>query len=160
MLNSYDKGSDAQSRDILSRPADLAPSIDDEAGTLTVRRPLARLIEQRWLVLLFAVILFSLVIVYRLPWEAQAAALFVAAAGAAVMPRPAMKQGTPEVIAAPLPQVDPLHIAASVIDALPEPAILLSRREHPSIEREGARPFRQLEARISYFKRHPQPSSP
>ena len=38
-----------------------------------------------------------------------------------------MKQVTPKMIAAPQPQVDPLHIAVSVIDALPEPAILLSR---------------------------------
>ena len=128
MLNSYDKGSDAQSPDILRRPAGLAERIDEsEAGTLTAHRAVKRLVEQRWLILLFAVILFSLAVVYRLPWEAEAAALFAAATGAAVIPRSTLKQVTPKVIAAPQPQVNPLHIAASVIDALPEPAILLSR---------------------------------
>ncbi len=128
MLNSYDKGPDAQLPDILSRPANLAERIDEsEAGTLTARRAVTRLAEQRWLILLFAVILFSLAVVYRLPWEAEAAALLASVAGAAVIPGSIMKQVTPKGIVAPQPQVDPLHIAASVIDALPEPAILLSR---------------------------------
>ncbi len=120
MLNSYDKG--------LDRPSgtSLPPTEETREGTVAARSAIALLLQQRWLVLLFAVILFILSFLYRLPWEAQAAALLAAVTGAALIPRSVTKQVTSEVIAPPQP-AEPLHIAASVIDALPEPAILLSR---------------------------------
>ena len=123
MLNSYDKGLDSPSPGTSLRPANATQDID---GTVTARSAVAQLAERRWLLLLFAVILLILSAIYRLPWEAEAAALLSAAAGAALIPRSVTKKVTPEVIAEPQP-LEPLRIAVSVIDALPEPAILLSR---------------------------------
>jgi two-component system, OmpR family, phosphate regulon sensor histidine kinase PhoR len=126
MLNSYDKRLDVPSPGV-SIPAGSAPGVDGVgAGTVKARSAVAQLVEQRWLVLLFAVILLVLSFIYRLPWEAEAAALLTVAAGAALIPRSAAKPVTSEGMAEPQRQ-EPLHIAASVIDALPEPAILLSR---------------------------------
>ncbi len=128
MLNSYDEGLDNPPPGAALRPAATATQdIEDTgAGTVSARNAVARFIEQRWLVLLFAVILFVLSSMYRLPWEAEAAALFAAVAGAALIPRSVAKQVTPEVISE-RQSLEPLRIAVSVIDALPEPAILLSR---------------------------------
>ena len=118
MLNSYDKGRATDT------PLYPSGSTEAVAERVTGRGAFARLFEQRWLVLLFGLILFALAAVYRLPWEAGAAALAAFVAVAALIPRAAMKQVFLPPIAA---QVDPTHIAALVIDALPEPTILLSR---------------------------------
>jgi len=128
MLNNYNKGLDSPAPNTSIRPAGPTQRIEEmEAGTVTARSAVAQLAERRWLVLLFAVILFILSNVYRLPWDAEAAALLTAAAGAALIPRAGMKQVSRPAIAGPMPPVEPLHIAASIIDALPEPAILFSR---------------------------------
>ncbi len=119
MLNSYDKGQPTDT------PLYPAGSTEAVAERITGRGAVARLFEQRWLVLLLGLILFALAAVYRLPWEAEAAALAAFVAGAALIPRAAMKQVFLPPIAAP-PPVEPTHIAALVIDALPEPTILLS----------------------------------
>jgi two-component system phosphate regulon sensor histidine kinase PhoR len=127
MLNSYDKGLDSPSPGGSLRPSDQTQGVEEaKPGTVIARSVVARVVEQRWIVLLFALILFILSFVYRLPWEAETVALVAAIAGAALIPRSAEKQVTPKEIAETQPP-EPLHIAASVIDALPEPAILLSR---------------------------------
>ncbi len=127
MLNRYDKGfSGGQPPDTSLRPADAAQDMMG-AGAIAARGAVARLFGRRWLVLLFAGILFILSSLYRLPWEAEAAALFAFVAGGAMIPRSTMKQVSYPAIVTSQPPVEPIHIAASVIDALPEPAILLSR---------------------------------
>ncbi len=127
MANSYHKGPNARSLEILSGPDDLASGAK-AAGpeTLDARRALARLSERRWLVFFFAAILCGLAVAYRLPWQAQATALIAAAAGAALIPRSLTAPAPQKVVAAPKP-AEPLSIAGSLIDALPEPVILLSR---------------------------------
>ncbi len=120
MLDSYDKGRPANT------PIYPGGSTEAVAEGITGRPAVARLLEQRWLVLLFGLILLALAAVYRLPWEAQAAALAAFVAGAALIPRIAAKQVSLPPVAAQ-PPVEPANIAALVIDALPEPAILLSR---------------------------------
>jgi len=126
MLNSYDKRLDVPSPRV-STPAGSTPATDGlGAGAVTASSAVAQLIEQRWLVLLFAVILLILSFISRLPWEAEAAALLTVAAGGALIPRSGAKPVTSEGMTEPQRQ-EPLHVAASVIDALPEPAILLSR---------------------------------
>src|SRR5271166_4290159 len=128
MLKSYHKDLDGPTPGPSTRPAVIVRDIEAMgAWGGATRRALERLTERVWLVLLFAVILFVLFAVHRLPWEAPLAALLAAAAGAALIPRSVLKQVTHKTIDTPQPSPDPLHIAASVIDALPEPAILLSR---------------------------------
>ncbi len=123
MLDSYDKGlANRQPADTPIHPAGPSEAV---AERVTGRAAVARLFEQRWLVLLFGLILFALAAVYRLPWEAEAAALAAFVAGVALLPLIAMKQVSLAPIAAP--PVEPARIAALVIDALPEPAILLAR---------------------------------
>ena len=128
MLKSYHKDLDGPAPGPSARPADIARDIEAMgAWGGAARRALERLTERVWLVLLFAVILFALFAVHRLPWEAPLAALLAAAAGAALIPRSVMEQATHKTMATPQTLANPFHIAASVIDALPEPAILLSR---------------------------------
>ena len=127
MLNSYDKGLDRPSPNTSIHPAGSTQGVEEMgAKTVNARSAVARLVESRWLVILFALILLTLSVVYRLPWEAEAAALLAVAVGAALIPRSVAKPVTLKEISTPQP-VEPLQIAASVIDALPEPAILLSR---------------------------------
>ncbi len=90
--------------------------------------PLTRLRARRWLILFFAVIVFLLSVIYQLPWPAEAISLLAFAAGAALIPRAGISSASSLPAAPSLPAIDPLvTMAASVIEALPEPAILLAR---------------------------------
>jgi two-component system phosphate regulon sensor histidine kinase PhoR len=93
-----------------------APS--PEQGVLT------RLFVRRWLILLFVAIVLALLLAYHLPWRGAFWACAVFSIGAALIPRsdlpvPALAAGQRRE--EPLP----LRLAGKLIDALPEPAILL-----------------------------------
>ncbi|MGO9546377.1 MAG: ATP-binding protein [Rhodomicrobium sp.] len=129
MLNSFDKApagvpavpafTGQKSAPAAGQSPGLAPS--PEQGVLT------RLFVRRWLILLFLAIVVALAAFYRLPWEAAALAAAAFACGAAAIPRSGLpvfhRAAVPE-----RPEEGPLpQIAKALADALPEPAILLSR---------------------------------
>jgi two-component system phosphate regulon sensor histidine kinase PhoR len=132
MLDSYGKGlakSQQPDRPIISASRAARDGGETIAKSLAIwlRGLSTPLYLRRWLILLFAIITVTLTVLYRLPWEAEATALFAFVLGAAMIPRSrarlvfrtsALAHGQPEAA---------LQIAASVIDALPEPAIILSR---------------------------------
>ncbi len=129
MLDSYDRGlAKRQLPDGQIFPVAAAARDGEEMVADSFAIPqyslLTRLFVRRWLILLFAAIVFTLSVLYRLPWEAEAVALLTFALGAAIIPRSGIKPASRTVIMASRP---PLHTAASVIDALPEPAVLLAR---------------------------------
>ncbi len=125
MLNSYDKAlANSQAPEIEVFPATLASGPPARSA---LQGPLARLLRRRWLILLFTAIIVILALIYRLPLEAQAAALFVFAAGAAILPRSGIPLAPSPLPAAPPAPGNPLGLATAMIDALPEPALLLSR---------------------------------
>ncbi len=130
MLNIYDRGlaNRQPPDDSHFSAADAAPDEDEtisDSLPATLRHsPLTRLVARRWLILLFAIIMSTLFVSYPLPWEAGAAAFLAFIAGAGIIPRSGMRPNSGPAIAPPAQ--DPLHIATSVIDALPEPAILLA----------------------------------
>ena len=129
MLTSYENG-------LANRPSPPDPDfaagethndrdVADSASTPEAKS-LTRLFARRWLILLFAVIIVLLSAVYQVPWQADAISLLAFAAGAALLPRSGTgSAASPPAVPAPRP-ADPLMMAASVIDALPEPAILLA----------------------------------
>src|SRR5215469_8640484 len=98
-----------------SAPAGFSPS---QQGVLT------RLLVRRWLILLFLAIMLALMVFHKLPWQAALAASIAFSCGAAVIPR----SGLPAFPrpAARRDEALPLEIAKSLVEALPEPAILLS----------------------------------
>ncbi len=130
MLNSFDQSSAHRAaRDPAASPGESSGSADKVASASLPPHQglLTRLFVRRWLILLFATIIFTLSVFYRLPWEAEALALMSFALGAALLPR----SGLPlAVYPAPLTADTPLEsweLATILIDALPEPAVLLSR---------------------------------
>lgn len=88
---------------------------------------LARLFVRRWLVGLATCLIFALSAFYGVPWYSEALAIAAFTLGAAVIPR---SINFPAVTSAPL--ISPAGTAAdamakTLIDALPEPAIVLAR---------------------------------
>jgi two-component system, OmpR family, phosphate regulon sensor histidine kinase PhoR len=83
----------------------------------------ARLILRRRLILLFAVIVLALSQAYGLPWRAAVWACAAFAIGAAVLPRPV--SGAFSLAPPGKREEMPVKIAGALMDALPEPAILL-----------------------------------
>lgn len=129
MLNSFDKG-------LETGCALDAPPVGSQNGAPAQGRPtsaatpsqgvITRLFVRRWLVLLFLLIAVTLAAVYGLPWQAVLLALVVFTAGAAAIPRSRI----PVLLFAGRDQEEnalPMQFAATLIDALPEPAILLSQ---------------------------------
>ncbi len=130
MLTSYEKGpANRRLSGVRGFLTGETHSDRDVAGSTAAPEagPLTRLFSRRWLVLLFAAIIFVLSVIYRLPWEAEAAALLAFAAGAALIPRFGISPAISPLAVPPWPPVEPFTMAALVIDALPEPAILLAR---------------------------------
>lgn len=87
---------------------------------------LTRLFVRRWLILLFASIVLALSVFYGLPWQATllgCAAFFI---GAAAIPRSRLPVFQP-VVREQAEEELPLRFAETLIDGLPEPAILLSQ---------------------------------
>src|SRR5208282_544856 len=86
---------------------------------------LTRLYVRRWLIVLFLAVILALAAAYRLPWHGVALAWAAFAAGAACIPR----SGLPVFLRAanlePPQEAYAPQIAKMLIDALPEPAILL-----------------------------------
>jgi two-component system phosphate regulon sensor histidine kinase PhoR len=129
MLNSFDKGPAANALPDAPVFNSLnASAADRQSGAAAFSPPqqgvLTRLFVRRWLILLFLVIIFALTAYFRLPWQASLLASVAFACGAAaiprsglpVFPRPAARHG--EALS--------LQIAKSLVESLPEPAILLS----------------------------------
>jgi two-component system phosphate regulon sensor histidine kinase PhoR len=85
---------------------------------------LGRLFLRRRLILLFAVLLLALSLIYGLPWRAVAWACAVFCIGAAFIPRPSLPALT-LTARERWEEALPLRLARVLIDALPEPAILL-----------------------------------
>jgi two-component system phosphate regulon sensor histidine kinase PhoR len=132
MLNTLDKSRTADRRhDALLFPAngnaDEAEAALEASMALSPHGALSRLFVRRWLIFLFAVIIFALSVFYRLPWQAEGLALVAFSVGAALIPRFGFSDISRPAILASQARFDPWHIASVLIDALPEPAILLSR---------------------------------
>ncbi len=131
MLNSFDKGPRAirgLSAPFFSGKTDVPAAGQSAALALTPCQQglLARLFVRRWLILLFFAIVLALAVFYRMPWYAAMLAGAAFTFGAAAIPRSLL----PVVTAAEPEQAEeilPLEFAGTLIDALPEPAILLSR---------------------------------
>ncbi len=85
-----------------------------------------RLYVRRWLVLLFAAIVAALCALYPVPWHGAVLAFICFACGTALIPRSGLPV-FPRPFASAASLAEPAQIAASLIDALPEPAILLSQ---------------------------------
>ncbi len=88
---------------------------------------LTRLFVRRWLIFLCALIVFGLAATYGLPWYAEAVAIAVFAAGAALIPRSRLNPVLRPLVIAAKPAVSPADIARRLLAALPDPAILLDR---------------------------------
>ncbi|MGO8955463.1 MAG: ATP-binding protein [Rhodomicrobium sp.] len=130
MLNSFDKGPAAQrapgasivNRDEATRAA-VRPAVPPVPPRQSV---LTRLYVRRWLVALFLAVVFALAAAYRLPWYGVALASVAFAAGAAAIPRSGLPIFLPPANPEWSQEAQPPQIAKVLIDALPEPAILLS----------------------------------
>jgi two-component system, OmpR family, phosphate regulon sensor histidine kinase PhoR len=122
MLNSFDK--------VQANGQAVAPAGSEAGGAkpASVRfGPLEALAARKWLVVLFSVIMGAVAVSFQLPAEAAAAAWLAFAAGAAIIPRAGIPAPYRPLILASRASSEPVLIAASIIEALPEPAILLSR---------------------------------
>ncbi|MGC2603332.1 MAG: ATP-binding protein [Rhodomicrobium sp.] len=86
---------------------------------------LTRLFVRRWLILLFLAIVVALAVLYPLPWHAALLASVAFSFGAAAIPRSRLLHFGPVAREQP-EEALPLQFAGSLIDALPEPAVLLS----------------------------------
>ncbi len=124
MLNTFDKGvanGEASAGSAFSEGEDSAAAVAPPQG------PMTSLAARKWLIVLFAAIIGVIGVKFQLPWQAAAAAWLAFAAGAAIIPRSGIAPPQRALKLAPRPAAEPLSIAASVTDALPEPAILLAR---------------------------------
>ena len=129
MLNSFDNRQATQSLppgDAFGRRAEAPAAVDGRASEAPSSEPdrRTRLYVRRWLILLFVAIVSVLALTYGLPWRAVFFASGAFAAGAAFIPRsrlPAPPLAAGQRREEPLP----LRLAGKLIDALPEPAILL-----------------------------------
>jgi two-component system phosphate regulon sensor histidine kinase PhoR len=125
MLNSFDDRPPARGlpgNAVSGRQAEAAQAVESRAafeeGVLT------RLFLRRRLILLFVVLILALALIHGLPWRAVAWACAVFCIGAAAIPRPSL----PALILTARERREealPLRLAKALIDALPEPAILL-----------------------------------
>jgi two-component system, OmpR family, phosphate regulon sensor histidine kinase PhoR len=130
MLNSFENGFGKGNLPDASFPyGGISASEAEEpfGGALPPQRLLARLFVRRWLIVLFGAIIFTLSAFYRLPWYAEAAALTSFAFGAALIPRSGLSPVSRPVILNSYSGPDPYRLAKTLIDGLPDPAILLSR---------------------------------
>src|SRR5262249_31485506 len=129
MLNSFEKGPAVDA--LPGAPAFNSPkaaAADGESAHAAFSPPqqgvLTRLYVRRWLLLLFLAIMLPLTAYWGLPWQAALLASIAFSCGAAALPR----SGLP-VFPRPATRTDealPLQVATLLVDALPEPAILLS----------------------------------
>ncbi|MFZ1108615.1 MAG: ATP-binding protein [Rhodomicrobium sp.] len=126
MLNSYDKGlADGQSA---VRFADSEGEGGVPANLASVRfGPLESLAARKWLIVLFSAIMGMLAVSFEVSVQAAAAAWLAFAAGAAIIPRSGIPAPYRPLIVAPRAAGESLLVAASVIEGLPEPAIILAR---------------------------------
>lgn len=130
MLNTFDSGKPANAgpaASSLSGPTDPAAAVQSPANALMPRQQglLTRLFVRRWLILLFAAIVLALAVLYRMPWHAALLASAAFSLGAAAIPRSRLPAFAPAVHE----QADealPLQFAGALVDALPEPGVLLS----------------------------------
>src|SRR5258706_159281 len=130
MLNSFENGFGKGNLPDASFPyGGISASEAEEpfGGALPPQRLLTRLFVRRWLIVLFGAIIFTLSAFYRLPWYAEAAALTSFAFGAALIPRSGLSPVSRPVILNSYSGPDPYRLAKTLIDGLPDPAILLSR---------------------------------
>jgi len=81
---------------------------------------------RRWLILLFLVIVMALAVTYQMPWHAAVLACAAFSFGAAIIPRSRLPL-VPPAVQEQAEEAPPLQFAGTLIDGLPEPAILLSR---------------------------------
>jgi two-component system phosphate regulon sensor histidine kinase PhoR len=125
MLNSFDDRPPARAlpgNAVSGRQAEAAQAAESQAAS--EEGVLVRLFLRRRLILLFVVLLLALALIHGLPWRAVAWACAVFCIGAAVIPRPSL----PALILTARERREealPLRLARALIDALPEPAILL-----------------------------------
>ena len=126
MLNSFDDRPPARGlpgNAVSGRQAEAAQAVESQAAS-EEEGVLVRLFLRRRLILLFAVLILALALIHGLPWRAVAWACAVFCIGAAVIPRPSL----PALILTARERREealPLRLAKALIDALPEPAILL-----------------------------------
>lgn len=129
MLNSFDKGTSAAGRTDASFPLNArsaAPQADFEKSLTPAQGVLSRLFVRRRLILLFSVIIFSLSVFYGLPWQAEALALLAFALGVALIPRTG--GSVPLVVPmSPSSESEVWRAFETLINALPEPAVLLTQ---------------------------------
>lgn len=127
MLNSFNKVSAKRylaGRAISSSPASAA---GPRAAALAEQGLLARFVARRWLIILFLAIVFALCALYRLPLHAAALASLGFACGAAAVPRAGLSAPGRPALLERNKETQALQIANAMIEALPEPAILLSQ---------------------------------
>jgi two-component system phosphate regulon sensor histidine kinase PhoR len=132
MLNSLEKGAAQKLVPLPSafsrrRDTDVEDSGVIEAVAVTAQSPVTRLFGRRWLILLFAAIVFVLAVKYGMPWYAQAVSLVVFAGGAAVIPRSRLSPVLRPIVVSSKPIYEAKDIASPLIGALPDPAILLDQ---------------------------------
>jgi two-component system phosphate regulon sensor histidine kinase PhoR len=126
MLNSYDKG--LATGQPAARPADGEGESSAPANLASVRfGPVETLAARKWLIVLFTAIMGVVAVSFQVPVQAAVAACLAFAAGAAIIPRSGIPAPYRPLIIAPRAAGESLLIAASVIEGLPEPAIVLAR---------------------------------
>lgn len=129
MLNTFDRGKAANAGPGAPALGQSGPRVAgaSPANELMPRQQglLTRLFVRRWLILLFLAIALALAVLYQMPWHATLLASAAFAFGAALIPRsrlpafaPAVREQAEEAL--------PLQFAGTLVDALPEPAVLLS----------------------------------
>jgi two-component system, OmpR family, phosphate regulon sensor histidine kinase PhoR len=123
MAKSYDRGLQSA-----MQSADRQAGLSAPPGLATVQfGPIEALAARKWLVVLFSAIIGALAVFYQVPAEAAAAAWLAFTAGAAIIPRSGLPAPYRPLLLAPGAADEPVLVAASVIEALPDPAIILAR---------------------------------
>lgn len=128
MLNSFENNSFRSDAPPASHSYGDSEAISEPLAASTPSQSfLARLFVRRWLILLFGLIIFTLSVFYRLPWYSEALALTAFAFGAALIPRSGLNPVSRPIIVNSYSGPAPYHLAKTLINGLPEPAILLTR---------------------------------
>ncbi len=130
MLNTFDRGKAANAglatASLGSLEGSPANGPSPPSGIMPRQQGLlARLFVRRWLILLFLAIVLALAVLYRMPWHAALLASAAFSFGAAAIPRSRLPAFAPVVREQPAEAL-PLQFAGTLVDALPEPAILLT----------------------------------
>ncbi|MGO9458797.1 MAG: ATP-binding protein [Rhodomicrobium sp.] len=129
MLNSFDNRAarrPVQGAVAFSRRAEAPPPAESQAGEVPSPEAggLTRLFERRWLILLFLAIVLALSPIYGLPLQAVALACAAFSIGAAAIPRSRIPH-FPLAAGERREETLPFKAAGTLVNALPEPAILL-----------------------------------